>query len=481
MTASRVRIIAISAAAIIAVAAIAVTLSGPPASQDAPLLEAVLSSADDRHSPTFWLDKLPSPDSPLADPALIHAQNGRLVELDPSMFDLGALPEQLPQSRVLSLITGLAERPDSTLYDVNAAVLPEDRLDEILENRNLDAIPATAPRQYGLVVRRADLRSFPTDLRVFRSADDTNIDRFQENALFPGTPVVVLHESGDREWWFVVSPRYAAWIRKEYVALGEPAEVMAYSTRSPYRVVTGATVRTVFTPELPAVSELQLDMGVRVPLVSDWPLTEAVNGQNSSGNFVIELPVRNDEGRLRLTPALIQANADTEPDYLPLTRGNIIRQGFKFLGERYGWGHAYNARDCSGFVSEVYRSMGVLLPRNTADQSVSPALDKTRFSEADGAEERMQAVRDLQVGDLVYIPGHVMMVIGFDGGDPWVIHDTTGATYFDANEQLVRVSLRAVSVTPLLPLRADEDQSYVDRMTSIVRVASVRAGSQPPP
>jgi hypothetical protein len=240
-------------------------------------------------------------------------------------------------------------------------------------------------------------------------------------------------------------------------------------------------VRTVFTPEVPAVSELQLDMGVRVPLVDDWPLIEPVNGQNASGNFVIELPVRHDDGRLRLAPALIQANADTEPDYLPLTRGNIIRQGFKFLGERYGWGQAYNARDCSGFVSEVYRSMGVLLPRNTADQSVSPALDKTLFSETDTAEERMQAIRDLEVGDLVYIPGHVMMVIGFDGGEPWVIHDTTAATFFDADEQLVRVSLHAVSVTPLLPLRADEDRSYVDRMTSIVRVSSARAGSQPPP
>ena len=481
MTASRVRIIAISAAATIAVAAIAVTLFGPPASQDAPLLEGVLSIADDRHSPAFWLDKLPSSEVPLAEPASIHAQNQRLVELDPSLFDLDALPERLPQARVLSWITGLAERPDSTLYDVTGATLSEDQLDAVLENRNLDAIPARAPRQYGLVVRRADLRSFPTDLRVFRSADDTNIDRFQEDALFPGTPIVVAHESKDRNWWFVVSPRYAAWIRKEHVALGDATEVMAYSTRSPYRVVTGATVRTVFTPELPAVSELQLDMGVRVPLAGHWPLTEPVNGQNASGNFVIELPVRNDEGRLRLAPALIQANADTEPDYLSLTRGNIIRQGFKFLGERYGWGHAYNARDCSGFVSEVYRSMGVVLPRNTADQSVSPALDKTLFSEADGAEERMQAIRDLDVGDLVYIPGHVMMVIGFDDGEPWVIHDTTGATYFDANEQLVRVSLHAVSVTPLLPLRADEEKSYVDRMTSIVRVASASAGSQPPP
>ena len=23
------------------------------------------------------------------------------------------------------------------------------------------------------------------------------------------------------------------------------------------------------------------------------------------------------------------------------------------LGERYGWGHSYNARDCTGFIMEI--------------------------------------------------------------------------------------------------------------------------------
>lgn len=61
---------------------------------------------------------------------------------------------------------------------------------------------------YGLVVHRADLRTFPTRERVFNSAsaDDTDIDRFQESALFPGTPVVIAHTSADGAWYFVVSP-----------------------------------------------------------------------------------------------------------------------------------------------------------------------------------------------------------------------------------------------------------------------------------
>ena len=38
-----------------------------------------------------------------------------------------------------------------------------------------------------------------------------------------------------------------------------------------------------------------------------------------------------------------------------------------------------------------------------------------------------------EIGDLVYIPGHVMMVIGHENGMPYVIHDTTGISYRDGD------------------------------------------------
>ncbi|HET6435974.1 MAG TPA: NlpC/P60 family protein, partial [Xanthomonadaceae bacterium] len=237
----------------------------------------------------------------------------------------------------------------------------------------------------------------------------------------------------------------------------------------PYRVVTGAKVRTVFTPEEPRVSELQLDMGVRVPL-ADVPADRPVNGQHPYTAWPVALPVRNADGSLGFAPALLQRNADTAADYLPLTRANLIRQAFKFLGERYGWGHSYNARDCSGFVSEVYRSMGVLLPRNTSDQGVSPGLDHVRFTDKDGRETREAAARALQVGDLVYIPGHVMMVIGRIGDVPYVIHDTNGGRYLGADGKLHSMGLNGVSVTPLTPLRFNARERYIDVMTSIVRI-----------
>jgi hypothetical protein len=76
----------------------------------------------------------------------------------------------------------------------------------------------------------------------------------------------------------------------------------------------------------------------------------------------------------------------------------------------------------------------------------------------------------MQVGDLIYIPGHVMMVIGHDGGAPYVIHDTKGITYRDAEGVITRVNLNGVSVTPLLPLLDGKEQPRVDRIYSIQRI-----------
>ena len=420
-------------------------------------------------SPDFWIKRLAHPDRVVLDAAAIAAQNDKLMRIDDSMHDLRAVPATLGREQVAGWIEDLSSRPDGPLFDVDGKPVSPATLDAIVANLALDAIPEQQPTRYGMVVRRAALRTFPTALRVFSEQGDTDIDRFQESALFPGTPVVVAHQSGDGDWLFVVSPRYAAWIEKRFVAEGTKDAVLDHVDKAPYRIVTGAKVDTVFTREQPQLSELQLDMGTRVPLAS-MPANVPVNGQHPYTSHVLELPIRDSDGKLQFAPALLQKNTDTAGDYLPLTKANIIRQAFKFLGERYGWGHDYNGRDCSGFVSDVYRSMGVLMPRNTSDQGVSPASNRIHFDPSDGRDKRMAAVAALQVGDMVYIPGHVMMVIGRIGDVPYMIHDTNGGSYLGADGQLHSMHLNAVSVTPLTPLQFNATQTYIDRITNIVRI-----------
>ncbi len=424
-------------------------------------------------SAEFWVARQPRAHAVLMDRAAIDARNARLFAQDASMHDLSALPPALPRARVAGWIEGLAAPPTRALWDEAGAPVAADALAAIVGNRALAAIPATQATRYGLVVQRADLRTFPTALRVFSTQGETDIDRFQESALFPGDPVAIVHASADGAWRFVVSPRYAAWIRAEAVAEGPREAVLGYGRRTPYRVITGARPRTVHTREQPRVSELQLDMGVRVPLAA-LPADAPVNGQHPYTAWTLDLPVRNADGGLAFAPALLPRIEDSAADYLPLTRANLIRQSFRFLGERYGWGHAYNGRDCSGFVSEIYRSMGVELPRNTSAQAVSPVFARTPLPASASRAERMAAVRALDVGDLIYIPGHVMMFVGEVDGMPWVIHDTNGGSVPGPDGNVRSLKLNGVAITPLLPLRFGREHDYVDRITNIVKVAYPR-------
>ncbi|WP_057668046.1 SH3 domain-containing protein, partial [Xanthomonas citri] len=356
------------------------------------------------------------------------------------------------------------------LYDADGRRLDTARLAALRTALALDAIPAQVPLRFALVVTRGALRTFPTAQRVFTSADDRDIDRFQESALYPGTPVAVLHGSADGAWKFVVAANYAAWIASTQIAEGSRTEVLNYAQRGPRLIVTAARAQTAYTPENPAVSARALDMGTSLPLLGDWPPQQPVNGQLPLAAHVVQLPVRSADGRLQLVPALMPRGADVRIGALPATDAALLRQAFKFLGERYGWGNDYDARDCSGLVLDVYRSLGLALPRNTGDQARSTVLHSVTFDAGAPLAQRLQQLAQLQVGDLVYIPGHVMLVIGHAGGAPWVIHDVAGASYRAADGSVQRARLNGVSVTPLLPLLASDGTAFIDHITRIQRV-----------
>ena len=264
----------------------------------------VMGVGDAQLTPAFWIGLQNQPDRVILTRAQIEAENATLLQTDPSMHDLHALPTTLTRAQVAGWINELSERPTRQLYDVDGKPVPAATLDALTDNLALSAIPAQQGTRYGLVVQRASFRTFPTNLRVFNSKGDTDIDRFQETAEFPGVPVAIVHASRDGHWLFVVSPRYAAWTEQENVAEGSAAQVFGYTDKTPYRVVTGASVRTVFTREVPGVSQLQLDMSTRVPLLTDLPPDQPVNGQTPYAAYTLQLPLRDADGQLQFTPAL---------------------------------------------------------------------------------------------------------------------------------------------------------------------------------
>ena len=429
-----------------------------------------------------WIARWPDAERVTLDADAVAARNARLFEVDASVTDLARLPTAMTADDVRARVSRLSTLPTAPRWFADGRLVAEADRQRWVAAVNLAALdpapaddaaePAAGARTLGwaLVTQRAPLRTFPTLERVFSAPGETDLDRFQESAVFPGTPVAVLHASADGRWRFVIGATYAAWIPEGALAHTGRDTALGFAARAT-RVVLEPVARLAHTPEAPAVSNLALDMGVALPERRDWPLTEAVNGQGALASHVVEVPTRGADGGLLMANALLPRNEASHDGPLPASRANVLRQAFRFLGERYGWGHDYGSRDCSGFVSEVYRSVGLVLPRNTRDQAVSPGFATHTPVTADWTRaQRRAAVDALQPGDLIYIPGHVVMVVGFDEHGPWVIHDAHGGRARGADGVDRPLPINGVALTPLLPLRFDATRDYLDAITHLQRV-----------
>ncbi len=430
----------------------------------------ILGVSEEHLSPDYWIAKIPDADVPFVPADRIGALNERTFDVDKHLVRLESMPDALDRKTLEGYISEISQVPSSDRFSRDGRKLTARDYKKYQRALNFGAVADDNPVTFALVVRRASMRTFPTDDETYREGTDRDIDRFQETGLFPGQPVAILHESRDGQWVFAQSYNYRAWMKKADVAVGGRETVLDYAAEENMLVVTGAKAYTVYNPEDASVSEIQLDMGTRLPLGSAEEYGHEILGQNPYAAHIVLLPTADAKGRLVLKPALVARSQDVSERYLAFTPRNVIAQAFKFLGERYGWGHDYNGRDCTGFVSEVYKSMGLLMPRNSGQQGEGAYGVNIRFAENTTYEEKLTVIRSLDPGDLLYIPGHVMMFLGLEGDVPYVIHDVNGYAHKDADGKFYRGALNGVSVTPLTTLHLSEETRYIDRIYNLKKM-----------
>ncbi|WP_052750205.1 SH3 domain-containing protein [Arsukibacterium sp. MJ3] len=442
---------------------------GAYAESDIPLLKT-----EQLHA-RYWLQQLTDANTVLLNQAQISARNVQTYAQQASMTELASLPASFSAAALTAIIVNASANADQPRFYSDGRAVSAAQWQAYQQRLNTDAVRASNPLQFALVLTRTALRSMPTNDRVHNQNMALDLDRFQETALFPGEAVAVLHHSRDQQWWLVQNYHYIGWVQANDLAIGPREQVLAYSKQTPFLVVTGARAYTSFTPELPAISALLLDMGSRLPLMSSNETGHNVHGQNPHASYIVKLPIKNVDGSLGFSPALIARQQDVSLGYLPYTPANIVQQAFKFLGDRYGWGHDYDSRDCTGFIIEIYRSFGIDMPRNSGQQGEGGYGRNVLFSPQSSHTEKLAALNQAAVGDLIYRPGHVMLYLGAANGEPFVIHSVHELAYFSdtntdttaAKPVLYQGVLNGVAVTPLTPLQLTANSSYLDKIYAI--------------
>lgn len=373
--------------------------------------------------------------------------------------------EEREWADVTEMISGVSKIPEGDRYK-SGAKLRKEYYDKMQENMNLGELRQSIKVEYGIIVKRTKAKTFPTYDRVFKDAKTYELDRFIETAVYVGEPCAIYTTSRDGKWYFCETCNCRGWIHSDSIAIGEKSEIEGFCKNDNFIVVTARKLMLGFNPFVEVLSEENLDMGVKLPIEKGWERDNTVYDMYTEGSYVVKYPLRDRVGRLSFTNVLIPYSDDVHEGYLKCTRGNILRQAFKFQGERYGWGGEFEGRDCSSMIVDIFRCFGVNFPRNTGEQLRKSTGKTTLFDEKVEYNEKIRAVENLKPCTLIYLKGHVAMIIGKYKDKIYIIHDVIGV-HVDDEGELVYLPIRGVTVSSLADIYTSGEKSYIDEIIGI--------------
>lgn len=301
-----------------------------------------------------------------------------------------------------------------------------------------------------ITVRNSDMRVLPTDKPLFKNpsiaGEGYPFDYLQNSRIYISTPVKLLFESPQKDYYFAKSPVGYGWI---------DARNVAFTDASFEGLFLSAQLFGVASDKKPLYSESgafveRLNIGTLLP----------------QGFY----PAKNDMGYAVWEKYAPSDNLQKLP--LALNDTAVALFGYSLHGEPYGWGGYLDNRDCSMFLRDIFFNFGVYLPRNSAEQ----AAGYIDISNLDNAAKKAYIKANAKPWrTLVYLKGHIMLYVGDDSaGEPLALHDAWGIKSFrDGKEG--REMLGGVVVTTMEEGkgRAWYDESKSSILSKVIGLKSI--------
>jgi cell wall-associated NlpC family hydrolase len=416
---------------------------------------AGIAIQDNRATADYWVGKNKSGEAVFVSIADLERLNMQIMQKSANtIIDLSKYPDKVYTQWIKNKITatmtiGNFQNAEIPKLFKNGAALTEYSFTHAKKNCGLEEVPAASEVRYALTIDRTNLRLLPEVEGWFTSKDDTHYDQLQATVLDPCEPLAVLIDSKDKQFVLVESRAYAGWVKTSDLAFTDKATWLKYVAPQNYLTVT-ASRKTV--PQGKAFYQ----MGGKILLRS----TEL----QKDGSWAIYMPTLDANGTIIEQGLNIPNDNGVVKGVLACSENNLIRQAFRFLGEGYGWGGLEKNVDCSSFVQDVYRSVGIELPRdaNRQEKVMTHSISLKNMNR----EQRLEIIKKSKPGALLFTPSHVMMYLGNDdNGEPLVIQALSSYYTFDGG-QTAKHYVRKVLVSDLHSLGSDKSE-MLDRITSV--------------
>lgn len=425
-----------------------------PALPQGPLM--LTSITPEQLSADYWINRLPNPDQLLKTPEQLKFFNKEIhmmIRERVDIFKSGVLATGTQYRNLIkSEYETLSQRK---LFDIHDKYFPKDYFPTKIEPIvNWQAVSDKLSPKWGAATRPTSVRALPTNVKMLEEKGDIEFDQLQYTLIKIWTPVAILHTSKDGQWYYVQAPYVRGWVKSKHIAIFSSRKALKEEAKSEnFIVITGESVPVCFD-SLCKEHYQSASMGTVIPLV-----------QKNDSNYVVEMPLRSTNGSVRLKQYYLNGNSDVHIGFPAFTQRNMIRQAFKLLGQRYGWGGMYYGRDCSGFIHDVFLSMGVDLPRDS-DQQAMVGTQLGHYEPHEQAGQKEAALRIATPGiTLLKMPLHMMIYLGEIDGRFFIIHSTWAERVSMTSDEKNRINQVIVSDVSL------NGRSYVgslfDRTISI--------------
>ena len=430
-------------------------------------------------APTWWTEKTSRPEAVIMSPQAIEALNGKIEKTKGTYCtDILKFPEELSRKRFLKRLAPYASTGKKKLF-LGAAPANEAFLMKLRANAATAAVPEKVEPRFAVAVLNTPLSTWPVAEALYSEPNDSFFDENRQSSIKAWEPVAVLHRSGDGAFYFVASGTADGWVRASSVAFVSKEELAALYARDFY-TVTDNRITTDLSVDDTEASRREFTMGTRLPaaLSSDFAsVSSDLNGLPSEELYVDGIapdysvlvlePLRKADGTLAAVPLRLPLNASLVAGYLPYTKQAVLTQAFKMLGERYGWGGMFSARDCSAFIQDIYQSFGFRLPRNSGSQARVPA-NITELKKL-SRDEKLRSISAASPGSLLRMPGHIMLLLGSVDGVPYVIHDAYAYGASGKKGEGGRRVINCVAVSDLFITRKN-GSDFLDNLTELVEI-----------
>ncbi|MBF0486107.1 MAG: SH3 domain-containing protein [Candidatus Omnitrophica bacterium] len=406
------------------------------------------------NSAGFWIGRHPQADRLVMNFSQVEAFNANNRK-EGLVDDLLKFPDKYDGAKLKKEIGDIVESFKwRELYKKDGTKIDESFSAAQVEISNISSIPASVNVRYGFISQWADERLLPTDEVLSVKAADVDFDELQNSGLEPGTPVVILHQDKTGGWLFVKDRVASGWVRAGNVALATKDIFNEHLRRRDSIVVVGARADIYAERE-------------RLHFVAAVRMGTRFLYKNTVGRVVeIAFPVRQPDGNVKFVSGFMSAD-DVSLSPLPLTARVILTQAFKLLGAPYGWGDAHGRQDCSRFIEMVFASVGVEMPRNSAEQG-KVGISLAEFDDAVAKEARLKLLNDkaLSALTILRLKGHIVLYLGMVNGVPYAIHETWGYREKTPEGERTRVIGR-VAVTDLSLGDSSSKGSLLDRIIDV--------------